>query len=384
MFSFRSTLRSVGFFRRRAWFRPGCGSAPVRRFAVLALAVLLVAGARPAVSRADESPFALAIAAAQPKMVKIFGAGGPTGLEPYQSGFLISAEGHVLTVWSYVLDSDYIAATLNDGRKFEAKLVGADPRLEIAVLKIEAQSLDHFELAQSAAASTGARVLAFSNLFGVATGDEPDSVQHGVIAAKTRLDARRGAYATPYRGPIYVLDAMTNNPGAPGGALTNLRGDLLGLLGKELRNSQNNIWLNYALPIDQLTKSVDEIVAGKPRAAAEKKPSPTSGGIDLSRLGAILVPDVLERTPPFIDEVRPDSPAARAGLHADDLVVFVGDRLAQSLKALAEELAQLQPEAEIRLVVLRGQELIDISLPADPGAVRPAPSVDREAEEQAD
>jgi serine protease Do len=205
-----------------------------------------------------------------------------------------------------------------------------------------------------------------------------------VIAAKTRLDARRGAYATPYRGPIYVLDAMTNNPGAPGGALTNLRGDLLGLLGKELRNSQNNIWLNYALPIDQLTKSVDEIVAGKPRTVAEKKLSPTSGGIDLSRLGAILVPDVLERTPPFVDEVRPDSPAARAGLHADDLVVFVGDRLAQSLKALAEELAQLQPEAEIRLVVLRGQELIDISLPADPGAVRPAPSVDRETEEQAD
>ncbi len=204
-------------------------------------------------------------------MVKIFGAGGTAGLEPYQSGFLISGEGHVLTVWSYVLDTDYITATLNDGRKFEAKLLGADPRLEIAVLKIEATDLDHYELAHSAAADTGTRVLAFSNLFGVATGDEPDSVQHGVIAAKTRLDARRGAYATPYHGPVYVLDAMTNNPGASGGALTNLRGELLAMLGKELRNSQSNIWLNYALPVDQLTASVDQIMAGKTLAAAPDK-----------------------------------------------------------------------------------------------------------------
>ncbi len=209
------------------------------------------AGFVPCRALADEGAFAPAIAVAQPKMVKIFGAGGPAGLEPYQSGFLISAEGHVLTVWSYVLDTDYITATLNDGRKFEAKLLGADPRLEIAVLKIEAADLDHYELAASAAADTGARVLAFSNLFGVATGDEPDSVQHGVVAAKTRLDARRGAYATPYHGPVYVLDAMTNNPGAAGGALTNLRGELLAMLGKELRNSQNNIWLNFAVPVDR-------------------------------------------------------------------------------------------------------------------------------------
>ena len=51
---------------------------------------------------------------------------------------MISPEGHILTVWSYVLDTDYITATLADGRKFEAKLLGADPRLEVAVLKIDA------------------------------------------------------------------------------------------------------------------------------------------------------------------------------------------------------------------------------------------------------
>ena len=70
-------------------------------------------------------------------------------LEAYQSGFLISAEGHILTACSYVLDTDYITVTLDDGRKFEAKLVGADPRLELAVLKIDA--------AESAALRSGRR-----------------------------------------------------------------------------------------------------------------------------------------------------------------------------------------------------------------------------------
>src|SRR3989304_10102389 len=71
----------------------------------------------------------------QTKMVKIHGAGGVRGLEAYQSGFLISSEGHVLTVWSYVLDTDYVTVTLDAGRKFEGKLAGAEPRLELAVLK---------------------------------------------------------------------------------------------------------------------------------------------------------------------------------------------------------------------------------------------------------
>ena len=125
------------------------------------------------------------------------------------------------------------------------------------MLKIDGQDLPHFDLAKSPPATAGTRVLAFSNLFGVATGAEPASVQHGTISAVTTLDARRGAYETPYQGPIYVLDAMTNNPGAAGGALTDLEGHLLGVLGKQLRNAENNVWLNFALPTAQFAKSVE-------------------------------------------------------------------------------------------------------------------------------
>src|SRR5262245_25604657 len=196
---------------------------------------LIVVGAL-AVWPARAARLADVIRDAQRKTVKIYGAGGIRGLESYQSGFLISAEGHVLTVFSYVLDSDTITVTLDDGRKFDAKLLGADPRLDLAVLKVEAADLPHFDLNEAVPGAEGTRVLSFSNLFGVATGDEPVSVLHGSIAAVTALAARRGAYETPYQGPVYVLDAMTNNPGAASGALNDWQGQLLGLLGKQLRN----------------------------------------------------------------------------------------------------------------------------------------------------
>jgi serine protease Do len=334
--------------------------SPRRLGAACAIALFIAGGAR------GES-FAPMIDTVQPKIVKIYGAGGVRGLEPYQSGFLISKSGHVLTVWSYVLDTDYITVTLDDGRKFEAKLVSFDPRLEAAVLKIEAQELPHFDLAASVPADAGTRVLALSNLFGVATGDEAASVQHGVIAVKTQLDARRGAFETPYKGAVYVLDAMTNNPGAAGGAVVNQQGELLGMLGKELRNAQNNIWLNYAVPIDQLRESVEAILAGKARPADDQPQARPENAASLAAIGVVLVPDVLERTPPYVDVVRAGSPAEAAGVKPDDLIVYVGEILIHSCKNLVDEVGRLERDSELRLVVMRDQDLVEV-------VVKPAPS----------
>ncbi len=251
----------------------------------------------------------------QPRMVKIYGAGGVRGMEAYQSGILISSQGHVLTVFSHVLDTDYITVVLSDGRRFEAKMLGADPRLEIAVLKIDAMGLPCYDLANAAKAAAGAGVLAFSNLFGVAMGNEPASVQRGTISVVTQLDARRGVADSPYHGPIYVLDVTTNNPGAPGGALVTRRGELLGMLGKELRNALNNTWLNYAVPIEELRRSVDDIRGGRfvARREADEARKPARA-LDLASLGIVLIPDVVERTPPYVDHVRPGSPAEKAGM----------------------------------------------------------------------
>jgi len=299
----------------------------------------------------------------QPKIVKIYGAGGFHDMESYQSGILISPDGHILTAFSYVLDTDTITTVLSDGRHFEAKLLGADPRLDAAVLKIDATGLPCFDLAKAPKAEAGTRILAFSNLFGVAMGNEPVSVQKGTIAVVTRLDARRGAFETPYRGPVFVVDVTTNNPGAAGGALVNREGELLGMLGKELRNAQNNTWLNYAVPIAEIRPSVEEIRAGRFVARREKESDKKPAhSLDLASLGIRLIPDVLERTPPYIDFVMLGSPAERAGIRPDDLILLLGDRLVQSCKILASDLEYVDYEDTIKLTVQRGQDLIEVSL----------------------
>ncbi|HQU42331.1 MAG TPA: trypsin-like peptidase domain-containing protein [Pirellulales bacterium] len=299
----------------------------------------------------------------EPKIVKIYGAGGFRGLEAYQSGFLISAEGHILTAWSYVLDTQYVGVTLDDGRKFDAELLGADPRLEVAVLKIDATGLPHFDLTQSQDVAAGSRVLAFSNLFGVATGNEPVSVQHGIVAVKAPLEARRGSFETPYHGMAYILDAMTNNPGAQGGALTDAQGRLVGMLGKELRNALSNTWLNYAVPVPEVVATVDAIRAGKfvPAASTDDGTKPKHP-LDLAALGLVMVPDVLDRTPPYVERVLPNSPAAAAGLSADDLVIFVNNRLVQSCRALTAETGRIDRADKVKITVLRGQQLVEFEL----------------------
>ena len=327
----------------------------------LIIGLLMIAGLAKSTAADD---FALASNAVQSRMVKIYGAGGLQGLEAYQSGFLISGEGHVLTVWSYVLDTDYITVTLNDGRKFQGELVGADPRLELAVLKIDSAELDHFDLATAVRLKTGSRILTFSNLFGVATGNEPNSVLHGIVSATTQLNARRGAFNTPYHGPIYVLDAISNNPGAAGGALTDAHGNLAGVLGKELRNSQNGIWLNYALPIQQLTSAVDDILTGKTRPRSlENTVKQPDHPHTLKGLGIRMVPDVLSKTPPYVDSISRGSIADKQGLRPDDLILYLNNRRIDSLTTLLNEIALVDHIDAVTLIIQRDNELIDIILP---------------------
>lgn len=299
---------------------------------------------------------------AQEKVVKIQGAGGFRGLEAYQSGILISPRGHILTALSAALASDALDVTLDDGRRLQAALVGADPRLEIAVLKIPADDLPYFPLDANVSLGAGARILALGNLFGVAVGNEPVSVLRGVVSSRTNLAAGLGAFDTPYDGPAYVLDAATNNPGAAGGALVDSQGRLAGMLGKELQNRANRTWLNYALPVAELKKSADAIISGRSAAAPREERPKAAKPLDLEKLGLLLVPDLLDRTPPYVDSLRPDSPAQKAGLQPDDLVVLVGDRLVQSRKQFLEELSYIPDGAELKITVMRGRELIEIVL----------------------
>lgn len=297
----------------------------------------------------------------QDKVVKIYGAGGVPGLESYQTGIIISPEGHILTAWSTVLDADMVTVVTTQGQRFEAKILGMDPKLEIAVLKADTSDLPFFSLKDLPKPDVGARVLAVSNLFGIATGNEAPSVQKGSLLAMSDLKERRGKSGVIYQGPIYVIDAMTNNPGAAGGALTDWKGNLVGLIGKELRDPQSNFWLNYAIPITELQESIQAIIEGK-TVASKNEMAVVENPHELIQLGIVLVPDVLSKTPAYIDRVLPDSPAAKAGLMVDDLIIMVGNQRIDAQNRLRTILQSISQDDALDLMIQRGSEIVPVKL----------------------
>jgi S1-C subfamily serine protease len=347
---------------------PRSPHAPARQllglFASFLAALLPVAHVTRA---AEDVSLHATIRQAQRRVVKIYGAGGVQGLEAYQSGIVISPEGHVLTALSYVLDSDQLTVVLDDGAHFTAEVLAMDQVAELAVLKLplaEGESVPAFDLAEAVPAKVGDRVLALSNLYNIAGGDEPVSVLQGVVAAIAPLEARRGGFQSNYRGQVYVLDAAANNPGAAGGALVDWNGRLLGILGKELKNRATGAWLHYALPIGEIAATVERLRSGESLSGANDLPPPVDG-LKLADLGLVLVPNILARTPPYIDSVFPDSPAARAGLRPDDLIVFVAAEPVASCQAVLDVVGRHERFDEVTIAVLRAGEFVEVSLLAD-------------------
>ncbi len=347
--------------------------SPFRTLARVSLLVVAVCAASPAHATDRHT----VIRHVQQRVVKIFGAGGLGSLAPYASGFLVSPEGHVVTVWSHVLDADAVTVVLDNGRRFSARVLGAEPPMDLAVLQLELgdypPDLPHFDLDRDISGATiGTRIFAFSNMFQVATGDEPVSVQRGVVAAFSRFPFRRGAYVTTYDGPEYVVDAVTNNSGAEGGVITTMDGKLVGMIGKQRRHADTSAWVNYALPLASLKQPIQEIISGKfqPSTTERRSEKPPKNYAPRD-FGLILVPDVVFRTPAFIDDVVPGSAAHRAGLRPDDLIVFINDQLTQSIRDVEEAIGRLQPGEQLRIVVRRGNELISVEMTAP--AKQPAP-----------
>jgi len=331
-----------------------------------------------------------------PKLVKIFGFGGYRGISHYGTGLLISEDGYILTTASQVIDTSDATVHLFDGRRMRASVVVVEPDLDAAILKIRIDNkpieaptglklpfFDALAAAKKPSAKPGDWVLAFSNCFEIAMRDEPVSMQRGVVAATTKMSGRRGVFDFPYTGDVYIVDAITNNPGAAGGALTDRKGNLLGVVGREVRNSQTFTWMNYAIPMNakldvqdkdktvtiSMADFLDRGMKGTYKPIQREKPVAGPGGYH----GIVFLPNVLERTPAYVEDVRPDSPAAKAGLKPDDLVSFVDGEPIISIKAFNEYIRRTRPGMTIRLEVRRGEALQPIELTLGDPLVKPVP-----------
>lgn len=257
------------------------------------------------------------------------------------SGFAISPDGYVITNHHVVGGADRIRVILADGRKLEAKVVGSDPQTEVALIKIDAKDLPAISLGDSDDLKVGEWVLAIGNPFGFS-----HTVTAGIVSARGRSDLNLPG------GPDFIQDFIQTdaaiNPGNSGGPLLNLDGEAIGLNTAIFSGSGGYMGIGFAIPINMVKYIKDQLIE--------------NGTITRGFLGVLiqnLDPVVAEQFGAqdeqgiIIADVQEDSPADKAGLARDDVIVEFEGRPADDVGSFRSRIASTRPGTKVSLVILR-------------------------------
>ena len=252
------------------------------------------------------------------------------------SGFIVSPDGLVLTNAHVVQGASEVTVKLTDRREFRARVLGADPATDVAVLRIDAKGLPAVKFGDPARARVGDWVVAIGSPFGF-----ENSVTAGIVSAKGR--------SLP--GDAYVPFIQTDvavNPGNSGGPLFNMAGEVIGINSQIYSRSGGYQGLSFAIPADVVQRVTNQIVA--------------SGRASHARLGVSAQPMDqalarsfgLERTEgALIAEVVPGSAAQKAGLRVGDVVLKYNGKPVDASGELAAMVGQSAPGDRVRLEVVR-------------------------------
>jgi serine protease Do len=252
------------------------------------------------------------------------------------SGFIIGGDGIVLTNAHVVRDADEITVKLTDRREFRAKLLGADPATDVAVLRIEAKDLPTVRLGDPSRVRVGDWVVAIGSPFGF-----ENSVTAGIVSAKGR--------SLP--GDIYVPFIQTDvavNPGNSGGPLFSLAGEVIGINSQIYSRSGGYQGLSFAIPIDTVLRVKDQIVATGRVAHARL-------GVNVQTMNQSLAESFGLARPQgaLVAAVAPGSPADKAGLEPGDIVRSFDGRPVEDSASLAAMVGESRPGARVKLDILR-------------------------------
>jgi serine protease Do len=262
------------------------------------------------------------------------------------AGFIIDADGTIVTNNHVVAGADRIQVTLNDGRSFEATLVGRDPATDLAVIEIEAEApLPFVAFGDSDVARVGDWVLTIGNPFGL-----ENSVSMGIISARGR-SIGAGRY-----DDFLQIDAPINR-GNSGGPAFNTKGEVIGVNTAIFSPSGGSVGIGFAIPSGMVQEIVAELQ--------------DEGRVERGWLGVRIQPvtedlaeglDLDEAKGALIAEVTDDSPAEAAGLAVGDVVLSVNDKPIDDVRDLTRTIARLDPGEDAELELWRQGETASVTV----------------------
>lgn len=281
-----------------------------------------------------------------PEMFKyFFGAPNEQAQErPFRglgSGVIIDAEkGYVVTNNHVVKNADEILVKLNDGRELLAKKLGADEQSDIALLQVDAERLQDLKLANSDKLRVGDFVVAIGNPFGLS-----QTVTSGIVSALGRSGLNIGGYED------FIQTDAAINRGNSGGALVNLRGELVGINTAIFGPNGGNVGIGFAIPSNMMKSLVDQIIEfGEVRRGLL---GIIGGDVD-EGLAEAFNSEV--NIGAFVNEVAPDTAADKAGLKAGDIITEINNNGLTGFNELRAKIASLGAGAEVVLTVIRSGE----------------------------
>jgi serine protease Do len=255
------------------------------------------------------------------------------------SGVIVSPDGYILTNNHVVDEADRVEVELNDNRKFTAKVIGVDSPSDVAVIKIEAAGLPVVPLGDSDRVEIGDLVLAIGNPLGIG-----QTVTMGIISAKGRQSPRSGNESFE---DFLQTDAAINQ-GNSGGALVNLRGELIGVPSQILSGSGYNIGIGFAIPTKMARSVMDQLVR--------------NGKVRRGKLGIYIKdidPDISKQfgftgaNGVLVEDVEKGDAADQAGVKAGDIITeFQGQRV-NDVPQLRNAASQIAPGTTVRFKVWR-------------------------------
>lgn len=264
------------------------------------------------------------------------------------SGVIIdAAKGYVVTNNHVVDNATKIQVSLSDGRKFEAKVVGKDPRSDIALLQLQdPKNLTAIKMADSDALRVGDYTVAIGNPYGLG-----ETVTSGIVSAL----GRSGLNIENYENFIQTDAAI--NRGNSGGALVNLNGELIGINTAILAPDGGNIGIGFAIP----SNMVKNLTAQMVQYGQVKRGELGIMGTELnSELAKAMKVDAQRGA--FVSQVMPNSSAAKAGVKAGDVVVSMNGKAISSFAALRAEVGSMPVGSKLTLGLLRDGKPVSVNL----------------------